>query len=182
MDRGGAQHDNLLLLGRIGAAHGIKGEVRVTAFTGDPLAIAGYGPLSTSRPGLTVSIARARIAKNVVIAKLKGIDDRNAAERLNGVDLFIDRARLPAVEDDDDFYHIDLIGLEARLADGTVLGEVISVPNFGAGDLLEIRDTRTGTDLLYPFTKAVVPDVRIKDGYLTILPPDETEASEADAS
>ena len=94
--------------------------------------------------------------------------DRNAAEKLNGVELYVDRDKLPPTEDDDDFYHADLIGLEARLADGTVIGEVTAIPNFGAGDLIEVRDARSGDTYLYPFTKAVVPEVRIADGYLVI--------------
>ena len=95
--------------------------------------------------------------KNVVIARLKGVADRNAAELLNGVSLFLDRSRLPQTDDEDDFYHADLLGLEARLEDGTVIGTVTAIPNFGAGDLIEIRDQRSGDTYLYPFTKAVVP-------------------------
>ena len=171
---------NRLLLGRIGAAHGIKGSVRIASYTEDPLAIASYGPLETSRPGLTVTIADAKLMKQTVIARLKGISDRNTAETLNGVELYIDRALLPAVEDEDDFYHADLIGLTARLADGTALGTVVAVPNFGAGDLLEVQDPATGSSVYYPFTKAVVPAVDLAGGWLTVVPPEETEASAAD--
>ena len=170
--------DNKLLMGRIGAAHGIKGEVRIQSFTEDPLALASYGPLSTNKPGLTIKILAARTTTNVLVARLEGINDRNAAERLNGVELYVDRALLPDTADDDDFYHADLIGLKARLADGSEIGEVMAVPNFGAGDLLEIRDPRSGDTYLYPFTKAVVPEVRIADGYLMIDPPIEAEPGE----
>ncbi|MBL8592469.1 MAG: 16S rRNA processing protein RimM, partial [Devosia sp.] len=106
------------------------------------------------------------------------INDRNAAEKLNGVELYVDRALLPDPDDDDDFYHADLIGLKARLADGSEIGEVMAVPNFGAGDLLEIRDPRSGDTYLYPFSKAVVPEVRIAEGYLMIDPPIEAEPGE----
>src|ERR1700748_3573678 len=112
-----------LLMGRIGAAHGIKGEVRIQSFTEEPLALASYGPLSTSRPGLTIEIEHARATTNVLVARLKGIADRTAAEKLNGVELYVDRDKLPAPDEDDDYYHADLIGLEARLADGSVLGK-----------------------------------------------------------
>lgn len=178
---GGVANNSRLLVGRIGAAHGIKGGVRIASFTGDPLAIASYGPLQTDRPGLVVTIADAKLMKATVIAKLKGVTDRNRAETLNGVELYIDRDMLPDNEDEDDFYHADLIGLEARLEDGTILGEIVAVPNFGAGDILEVRDPKSGNSALYPFTKAVVPAVKIKDGYLTIVPPEEVEAGDDEA-
>src|SRR5690606_17058413 len=115
MERGNTGRDemadqtNRILLGKIGAAHGIRGEVRLVSHTQDPAAIAAYGPLETDRPGLVITIAAARRSKNVLIARLAGISDRNAAEALNGVSLYIDRDRLPAIEDEDDFYHADLI-------------------------------------------------------------------------
>lgn len=164
-----------LLVGRIGAAHGIKGDVRIQSFTEDPLALQGYCPLSTNRPGLMITIASARTTTNVLVARIEGVNDRSAAEKLNGVELYIDRDRLPQTEDEDDFYHADLIGLRAQLTDGTALGEIIAVPNFGAGDLLEIRDKRTGDTYLFPFIKKVVPEVRLADGYVTIAPPIETD-------
>jgi 16S rRNA processing protein RimM len=174
-----AGSSKLLLMGRIGAAHGIRGEVRLQSFTEDPMAIAGYGPLATSRPGLTLSIAAARIGSDqMLIARFDGIADRNAAEALNGVELFLDRASLPVPDDPDDFYHADLIGLEARLSEGIVLGKVSALPNFGAGDLIEITDPRSGDTFLYPFTKRVVPDIRLEDGYLVIDPPLDAEPGE----
>ena len=160
-----------LLLGKIGAAHGIKGEVKVASYTEDPTGLAGYGPLSTNRPGLTVEIVALRPTGNGLVARLKGVADRTAAERLNGVELYVDRDKLPEVDDEDDFYHADLIGLEARLSTGTVIGKVSAVPNFGAGDLIEVRDQTTGDTFLYPFTRASVPEVHVKEGYLVIDPP-----------
>ena len=169
---------NLLLVGRIGAAHGIKGEVRVQSFTEDPLALVSYGPLATSKPGLTIRILAARTTTNVLVARLKGITDRSAVEKLNGVELYVDRDLLPEIEDEDDFYHADLVGLDARLADGTSLGQVIAVPNFGAGDMLELRGKSGGETRFIPFTKAVVPTVRIAEGFLVIAPPLDAEPGE----
>jgi len=169
---------NLLLMGRIGAAHGIKGEVRLQSFTEDPLALAGYGPLRTNRDGLTIVIEAARGTTNVLVARLKGVADRNAAEKLNGVELYVDRALLPATEDEDDFYHVDLIGLTARLVDGTVIGTVTAVPNFGAGDILEVRAANGQETFLFPFTHAAVPEIRLADGYLVIDPPTEADPGE----
>jgi 16S rRNA processing protein RimM len=162
-------------MGRIGAAHGIKGEVRIRSFTEDPLALADYGTLDTDRPGLTVTIVSARAGPDMLIARIEGIGDRSAAEKLNGVELYIDRDRLPAPEDEEDFYHVDLLGLRAQLADGTTLGEVTALPNFCAGDLIEIRDTRSGDTFLYPFTREVVPEIHIAEGYLVIEVPIEIE-------
>ena len=169
---------NLLLMGRIGAAHGIRGEVRIQSFTEDPMALVDYGPLATSKPGLSIRILSARTTTNVLVARLEGVNDRNAAEKLNGVELFVDRALLPEPDDEDDYYPADLIGLRAQLSDGTEIGTVSAVPNFGAGDLLEVRDTRSGDTYLYPFSKAVVPEVHLSDGYLVIAPPIEAEPGE----
>jgi 16S rRNA processing protein RimM len=127
-----------------------------------------------------VTIGDARLMKATVIAKLKGITDRNTAETLNGVELYIERSQLPETEDEDDFYHADLIGLQARLEDGTVLGEVLDLPNFGAGDLIEIGDRKSGQSELYPFTKAVVPTISIKDGYVVVVPPEIIEIDDED--
>ena len=167
-----------LLMGRIGAAHGIKGEVRIQSFTEEPLALAGYGPLTTNRPGLVIEIETARATTNVLVARLKGVKDREAAEKLNGVELFVDRAKLPPPDEDDAFYHADLIGLDARLGDGSVIGQVTAIPNFGASDLIEIRNARTGDTFLYPFTKAVVPELKLGEGYLVIEVPVEAEPGE----
>jgi 16S rRNA processing protein RimM len=167
-----------LLMGRIGAAHGIKGEVRIQSFTEEPLALKDYGPLETNRPGLVIEILSARATTNVLVARLKGIADRNAAETLNGVELYVARDQLPPAADDDDYYHADLVGLEARLTDGSIIGRVTAIPNFGASDLIEVRDERSGDTYLYPFTKAIVPEVRIDAGYLVIDVPVEAEAGE----
>jgi 16S rRNA processing protein RimM len=165
-------------MGRIGAAHGVKGEVRIQSFTEDPLALMRYGPLATNRPGLTITIAAARTTTNVLVARLEGVADRTAAERLNGVELYVDRALLPPTDDEDDYYHADLIGLRAQLTDGTTIGAVTAIPNFGAGDILEVRAANGAETFLFPFTRAVVPHVHIKDGYLVIEPPVETEPGE----
>ena len=165
-------------MGRIGAAHGIKGEVRITSFTEEPLALVDYGPLATDKPGLVIEIETARATTNVLVARLRGVTDRTAAEQLNGVELYVDRDKLPPPSDDDDFYHADLIGLEARLSDGTVLGTVTAVPNYGASDLIEVRDTRTGDTFLYPFTKAVVPEVKLAAGYIVIDVPVDADPGE----
>ena len=167
---------NLVLMGRIGAAHGIKGEVRLQSFTEEPLDLLGYNPFATNRPGLTVTIAKARGTTNMLVAQIDGVADRSAAEKLNGIELYVTRDRLPEPEEED-YYHADLIGLRAQLTDGTAIGKVTAVPNYGAGDILEVRNDG-GETFLFPFTRQVVPDVRIKDGYVVIEPPLDADPGE----
>jgi len=166
-----------ILMGRVGAAHGLAGEVRITSFTKDPLSIAAYSPLLTDREGLSVSILTARLSKKMVIAKLDGVDDRTQAEALNGVELFVKRSALAQSDDEDEFLHADLIGLEARLQDGTVFGEIIAVPNYGAGDLVEIG-LPGGQTTLVAFTRQVVPEIHVEQGYIIVVVPKEIAGEE----
>jgi 16S rRNA processing protein RimM len=162
--------DKLILLGVIGAAHGIKGEVRIKAFTADPLAIAEYGPL-TDEKGRRFEIAEIRPAKEVVVARLKGITSREAAESLNGVNLFVSRDKIPAPEDEDEFLQADLIGCAVVGPDGAVLGTVTTVANYGAGDLLDIL-LPDGRSVLMPFTKAFAPRIDIAARRIEAVPPE----------
>lgn len=176
---GGASSAKTVLMGRIGAAHGIRGEVRVQSFTADPMALGDYKAFSTGRPGLSLRILSLRAAgKGMLVARIEGVSDRDAAERLNGVELYVPRADLPAHEDEDEFYLTDLVGLEARLVSGQIIGTVAAVHNHGAGDILEVREPRTNDSFLYPFTRAVVPEVSIGGGFLVIDPPIEAEPGE----
>ncbi len=149
----------------IGAAHGIRGEVRVKAFTGDPLALGDYGPLYAS-DGRAFEIDEIRPAGEVVVVRFKGVHDRTAAERLTGTELFVDRSRLPA-EAEDEFYHADLVGLAVRDETGVEAGRVTAVQNYGGGDLLEVT-FRGKRGLLIPFSQAAVPEVDVKGGYVRI--------------
>ena len=122
-----------ICLGQIGAAHGTTGEVRLRSFTSDPNAITGYGPLETE-DGRVLTIESLRPAKDHFVARLSGIADRNAAERLTNERLYVPRERLPPPDDADEFYHADLIGLSVVDPAGETFGSVIAVHNFGAGD------------------------------------------------
>ncbi|SDU40542.1 ribosome maturation factor RimM [Stappia sp. ES.058] len=167
-----------ILMARIGAAHGIRGEVRVKPFGDDPLSFTDYGPLETADGKRRLTVYAARVQKNMVITRFEGIDDRNAAEALNGLDLYISRSALPDLEEDDDFYHADLLGLRARTAEGEDLGKIVAVPDFGAGALLEIRPD-IGTSFFVPFTRDAVPEVDLTDGKVTVvLPPDYEDDDE----
>ena len=112
--------------------------MRIKTFTGDPLALAGYGPLF-ARDGRVFEILAIRPQGTVVVARLKGVDDRSAAEALNGTELFIERATLPEELEEEEFYHADLVGMDVLDERGERIGKVSAVQNFGAGDILEIR-------------------------------------------
>jgi 16S rRNA processing protein RimM len=160
------QLENPVQLGTIGAAHGIKGELRVKTFTEDPRGIGGYGPLHLA-DGRTLTVAGLRPAKDVVIVRFAQVRDRSAAEALNGEALFVDRSALPEALEDDEFYHADLVGLTVRDETGEELGRVTAVHDFGAGDLLEIRPA-SGPSLMIPFTHEAVPEIDIAGGVVRI--------------
>lgn len=173
-----------ILMGVIGAAHGIKGEVRVKSFAADPVALGDYGPLRT-KDGRFFTVKTIRAAKEVVIVRFAEVADRNAAEALSGVELFVDRAALPDDLEEEEFYHADLVGLEVVDEEGAAIGTVLAVHDFGAGDILEVRP-KGGKSLMIPFTRAAVPEISLADGRLRIdaaaaglLPGEDEEESEA---
>ena len=162
---------NKLCVGVITGAHGIRGNVRVKSFTAEPRQIAAYGVLSDAAGRTSFRMTVTGEAKGQLIAKIEGVSDRNAAEALKGTDLYVDRDLLPAAEEGE-FYHADLIGLAAELADSTPYGTVKAVYDFGSGDLLEITLTSGKVELL-PFTTEVVPTVDLAAGRVIVDPPEE---------
>ncbi|GHD18314.1 ribosome maturation factor RimM [Tianweitania populi] len=159
---------NLIQVAVIGAAHGIKGEVRVKTFTDDPLAIGDYGPLHTE-DGRSFTVAQVRPSKEVVIVRFKGVETRNDAEALNGTTLFVDRSKLPDDLEEDEFYHVDLIGLAVETDAGEAVGTIVAVHDFGAGEMLEVK-ARGEKPVLIPFTRAAVPVIDIKGGIIRVEP------------
>ena len=159
-----------ICVAQIGAAHGTRGEVRLKSFTADPMAVMDYGALETEDRTATFEIESLRPAKSHWVAQLRGVRDRNAAERLANVKLFVPRERLPAAATDE-FYHADLIGLAAVTTDGRQLGTVVAVHDFGAGDILELRQEGKRETVMLPFTSATVPVVDIKGRRIVIDPP-----------
>ena len=162
-------------MGVVGKPHGVRGLLRVHSFTADPVDLVRYNPLLDDR-GRAWTIAW----KGDGVAELRDADgnpvaDRIAAEKLVNVRLHAARDSLPAT-DQDDFYIADLIGLMAIAADGSELGRIAEVHDYGAGTSLEIA-TETAP-LLVPFTRACVPAVDIVAGRVTVLPPDEIEVRE----
>lgn len=161
----------LIVVGEFGRAVGLKGEVRLKSFTADPEAIAGYGPL-VAGDGRQLVIERVRPVPgtaDMLVAKVKGVSDRDAAEALNRVTVSVPRERLPA-PDDDEFLQADLVGLAVHGPDGTWLGEVVAVANYGAGDLLEVKP-KTGPTALVPFRDPFVPTVDLAAGHLVLTDP-----------
>jgi 16S rRNA processing protein RimM len=165
-------------VGMITAAHGVRGAVKIRAFTADARSLPDYGPFYDEAAARRFDVTFQSFAKDHWLAKLKNVEDRNAAEALRGTRLYIDRAQLPATEEDE-FYHADLIGLEAVFASGETFGTVKAVYDFGGGDMLEIARTTGGTVML-PFTRAAVPAIDLAARRLTIAPPEEIEADDED--
>jgi len=157
-----------ICVAQIGAAHGIRGEVRLRSFTGEPTAIASYGPLESEDGTRRFTIETLRPAKDHFVARLEGISDRNAAEQLTNLRLYVARDRLPPAGDGE-FYHADLVGLAAVTPDGAALGTVTAVHNFGAGDVIEIKPA-SGEALLVPFTDAAVPEIDLAAGRMVVVP------------
>ena len=165
-----------ICVARIGAAHGVRGAVKLWTFTEDPFAVKEYGPLLTKDGARQFEVTHVREAKDHLVATLKGIATREDAERLNGIELYIAREKLPATEEDE-YYHADLIGLAAVNAANEPLGRVTAIHNFGAGDIIEIAPPQ-GTTMLLPFTNAVVPTVDLNGGRVVIELPQEIEGDD----
>ncbi|MDP2009725.1 MAG: ribosome maturation factor RimM [Phenylobacterium sp.] len=165
--------DRLLQVARVAGAFGVRGEIRITTFTEDPLALAAYRVLTREdgSPGLTITAARA--VKGAVIARAAGIDTRDQAEALRGLKLFIAREALPA-PDEDEFYHADLLGLTLETPEGELMGKVKTIQDFGAGDLIEVQPPM-GASWWLPFTRETVPEVRIAEGKLIAVRPAEID-------
>ena len=165
-----------ICVARIGAPQGVRGAVKLWTFTEDPLAVRDYGPLLTKDGARQFEVAHVREAKDHLVATIKGIATREDAERLNGIELYVAREKLPDTGDDE-YYHADLIGLAAVNAANEPLGRVVAIHNFGAGDIIEIAPVR-GPTMLLPFTNAVVPTVDLAGGRVVIELPQEIEGDD----
>ena len=169
--------EDRVCVGAIAGVRGLKGEVRIKSFTADPDGVAAYGPVTTEDGERSFELKVTARAKGLLIARLDGVNDRTAAEKLKGMRLYVPRKVLPDAEDGE-FYHADLVGLRAETETGETLGTVKAVHNFGAGDILEIAggEDGTGDDMMVPFTDDVVPEIDVKGGRVIIIPPVYVEA------
>ena len=166
-----------ICVARIGAAHGVRGAVKLWTFTEDPLAVKHYGSLATKDGARRFEVTSAREAKGHLVATLEGITTREQAERLNGIELYVAREKLPDAGENE-YYHADLIGLAAVTPTAQPLGRVVAIHNFGAGDIIEIAPPQ-GASMLLPFTHAVVPTVDLAGGRVVIELPGEIEGEDA---
>jgi 16S rRNA processing protein RimM len=155
---------------KIGAPHGVRGEVKLWPYTADPMAVKDFGPLETEDGTRSFTIEALRPAKEFLVARFKDVSDRNAAETLCHIELYVARERLPE-PDDDEFYHADLIGLAVVDTRGAALGTVIAVHNFGAGDIIEMQRNDNRATVMLPFTDVVVPEIDIDGGRIVVDPP-----------
>ena len=171
--------DRKVCLGVIAGPHGVNGLLRVKSYTADPADVAAYGPVTDAAGARRFRIELTGTARDMLLARIEGVTDRTAAEALRGVELYVERDRLPA-PDADEFYHTDLIGLTARSTDGEAIGTVAALYDYGAGDVIEIRAADGGAVLL-PFTKAVVPEVDLEHGVVVVDRPSETYVRPEDA-
>lgn len=164
----------MVCVGQIATAHGVRGLVRVRSFTAEPEAIADYGPLTDLTGKRTIALTLVGTAKDQFLAKVEGVADRDAAMALRGLRLYVARDRLPESDDEDEFYHVDLIGLAVVTVDGEPFGTVASIDDFGAGDVVEIARgaaDEPSNSVFAPFTRACFPTVDIAAGRLVIDPP-----------
>lgn len=173
-----AVRDKLILVGRLGAAHGVRGEIRLLSFTQDRAAILSYAPLLDSTGTRAFAVRASRPLKDgAFIVRLEGIEDRTAAQALTNLDLYASREKLPATQEEE-FYVADLVGLLAQDPEGRPIGQVRDVLDYGAGRILEVAPDAGGETLLFPFTRAVAPRVDISAGVIVIAAPVEVEARE----
>jgi len=165
-----AEPQKSILIAEIGAAHGVRGEVRVKAYTADPLGIADYGPLHDGRGGVFRVKSLRHLKDDMLVVAFDGVTDRTTAEKLTRTKLYVARSMLPP-PDEDEFYHVDLVGLAVETVSGEPVGTVVGVANFGADDLLDVR--RPGGSSVYvPFSRAVVPTLDFSAGKAIIVPPE----------
>jgi len=164
---------NLILVGRVAGAFGVKGDVRITTFTAEPMALVGYRDLKRDDGGPALTLTGGRAAKGGIIVRAKEVETREQAEALRGLKLYIPRDVLPEPEEDE-FYVTDLIGLAVETPDGEPLGRIKEVRDFGAGDLLEVQPD-SGPSWYLPFTREAVPEVRLAEGKVVAVKPEETE-------
>lgn len=162
---------NLILVGRVAGGFGVRGEVKIAAYTQDPKSLAGFKALLRQDGSPALTILSARVAKEGLVTRCQGVETKEAADALRGLRLYVPRDSLPE-PDEDEFYLTDLVGLTVRhIAEDTLLGSVKSVQNFGAGDLLEIQPAVGGQTWYLPFTRAAVPDVKIAERLILADPP-----------
>ncbi|MBO4520333.1 MAG: 16S rRNA processing protein RimM [Alphaproteobacteria bacterium] len=168
---GTGERENLICVGAITTAHGVRGLVKVKSFTRNAADFAAFGELSDASAKRSFKVEIVGKNKDLFLVKIDGVTDRNAAEALRGTELFVSRSRLPETAGNE-FYYADLVGMTAKSPDGSVLGKVAAVYNFGAGDMIEIE----GVEDFISFCQKNVPEVDVKNREMTVCLPESVEA------
>jgi 16S rRNA processing protein RimM len=159
-----------VLMGVVAAPHGVRGLVRIKSFTEDPMAMAGYGPLSDETGKRQFKVEALSPSRGAVLARIDGVADRNAAEALRGLKLYVDRSALPAAGEQE-WYEADLLGLAAVGRDGRDWGKVLAFHDYGAGRSVEVSGGAGGKPVLLPFTTEAVPEIDVAGGKVIVDPP-----------
>lgn len=170
-----------ILLAVFGAPHGVRGELRLKSFAGDPGDFDAYGPLSDARGRSFEIVGKRPLKGDMFVVRVKGVSDRDGAQALTNVELFVSRDALPAAEAGE-YYYADLIGLSAVTPDGRPVGRIVGVENYGAGDILEIAPTESGETLLLPFTDAFAPEVDLAGGRVVVILPEIVEGEDQNSA
>ncbi|MDH5187428.1 MAG: ribosome maturation factor RimM [Rhodospirillaceae bacterium] len=163
--------EDLILVATVGAARGLKGEVRVKSFTADPLDLGTFTELFDESGKKSYRLKITGKQKESLLARIEGVDDRTAAEKVRGLKLFVRREQM-AKPQDGEFFVSDLVGLEARLQDGTLWGRVVLADDFGAGPVIEV-ELINGKNEMVPFTMEVVPEIDLEKGLIVVVPPEQ---------
>ena len=166
--------DRLIMVGRVSGAFGVRGEIRITTHTEEPMALLAYRDLKREDGSPALTLTAARPGKGGIMAKAKEVTTPEQANALRGLRLHVPRSVLPPAAEDE-FYLVDLIGLKAQTPQGELLGEIRAVPNFGAGDMLEIAPAGGGPTWYLPFTRAAAPMVDLAAGHVVVVRPEEIE-------
>ncbi|MEL6372020.1 MAG: ribosome maturation factor RimM [Pseudomonadota bacterium] len=176
------QREDEVCLGVIGGAHGVKGAFKVKTYTEDEADIDAYGPLRLQGSDTQLDLRVVRVLKEaLVLATTPTLTSPEAVRELTGLELYVQRDRLPALDDDDDFYQEDLVGLHAVTSSGAPIGRVKSVQNFGAGDILEVTPKK-GSSVFVPFTREMVPEIDIEGGKITLADDAVSSAQQTDGA
>lgn len=166
------QNPNMICVAAIAGAFGVKGEVKLKAFTQNAMDCVSYGPLLNADGKVVLTVTSARAVKDAVAVQAEEVKTREDAEGLKSTKVYVPRDALPET-DEDDFYYVDLMGLEVKSISGQRLGSIIGVHEFGAGDMLEIKPPKSAekqASYFHPFTKAAVPKVDLKAGRIIVVP------------
>ncbi len=176
------QSTRMLCAAVVVGAHGVRGQVKVKSFLEDPSDLNAYGPLTDEKGEQSFELDITGSAKGSLICKIDGVTDRNRAEAIKGLKLFIDRDRLPEIAEDDEFYAEDLVGVSVVDSDGNQTGVVNAVFDFGAGDILEVTLSKTGKNELFPFTKEIFPKIDLAGREVTLVQPDVILSQDEDGN